>query len=49
MITKDDFEKMTNGIVMKERAKQIFIEELENKLRTTINTETRTETFLIAD
>ncbi len=36
MITKDDFEKMTNGIVMKERAKQIFIEELENKLRTTI-------------
>lgn len=36
MITKDDFEKMTNGIVMKERAKRVFIEELENKLRTTI-------------
>ena len=36
MVTERDFEKMMNGIVLKERGKQVFIEELENKLRTTI-------------
>lgn len=35
MITEDDFEKMTNGIILKEKAKQTFILELENKLRST--------------
>lgn len=36
MITKKDFEKGTEGIVLKERGKKCFVEELENKLKTTI-------------
>ncbi|TWH47934.1 type I-B CRISPR-associated endonuclease Cas1b [Sporomusa sp. KB1] len=37
MITKNDFERDTEGIVLKEKAKKCFVEELENKLKTTIN------------
>lgn len=37
MITKDDFERDTEGIMLKEKAKKCFVEELENKLKTTIN------------
>lgn len=35
MISSKDFEKMTNGIILKENAKQTYISELENKLRST--------------
>lgn len=35
MITKNDFQKETNGILLKEKAKQTFISELENKLVST--------------
>lgn len=35
MITKNDFDEKTNGIILKEKAKQTFILELENKLRST--------------
>jgi len=37
MITKDDFEKATQGLIMKENAQKIFVQELENKLQTTFN------------
>ncbi len=36
MITKNDFEKHTDGIMMKEKARKCFVEELEDKLKTTI-------------
>jgi len=36
MITKKDFERGMEGIVIKERAKKLFVEELDNKLKTTI-------------
>ncbi|MDA8235419.1 MAG: type I-B CRISPR-associated endonuclease Cas1b [Clostridia bacterium] len=36
MITKKDFEKSTSGIVIKDKAKKLFVEELDNKLKTTI-------------
>lgn len=36
MITKRDFEQDTEGIVLKEKGKKCFIEEFENKLKTTI-------------
>ncbi len=35
MITVSDFENVGNGILLKEKAKQTFITELENKLRST--------------
>ena len=37
MITADDFEKGTAGLMMKERAKRCFVENFEEKIRTTIN------------
>lgn len=37
MITADDFEKGSNGVLLKERAKFCFVQQLEGKLRTTIN------------
>ncbi|MEW6172345.1 MAG: type I-B CRISPR-associated endonuclease Cas1b [Bacillota bacterium] len=37
MLGIEDFEKGTEGILMKERAKRCFVEQLEEKLRTTIN------------
>lgn len=37
MISKNDFDKETEGILLKEKAKKSFIEELDNKLKTTIN------------
>lgn len=37
MITADDFETGTEGILIKDRAKRCFVEQLEEKLRTTIN------------
>lgn len=37
MITKSDFDQDTEGIMLKDRAKKCFIEELDNKLKTTIN------------
>jgi CRISPR-associated protein Cas1 len=36
MITKNDFERDTEGIMLKEKAKKCFIEEFDNKLKTTI-------------
>ncbi len=36
MISGDDFEKNMGGLLMKEKAKKAFIQELEDKLRTTI-------------
>jgi len=36
IIKADDFEKTTDGLLMKEKAKKAFIQEFENKLRTTI-------------
>lgn len=36
MINGDDFEKNMGGLLMKEKAKKAFIQELEDKLRTTI-------------
>jgi CRISPR-associated protein Cas1 len=36
MITSSDFEKGTEGIMMKERARQCFVSQLEEKLKTTI-------------
>ncbi|MDI3535042.1 MAG: CRISP-associated protein Cas1 [Thermosediminibacterales bacterium] len=35
MITKDDFEKSTEGLFLKEKGKKTFVQELENKLSTT--------------
>lgn len=37
MITKEDFERDTNGVVLKDKGKKCFIEELDAKLKTTIN------------
>lgn len=37
MITKDDFDRGTGGIMMKESARRSFVEELDEKLKTTIN------------
>lgn len=36
MVTKKDFESGLEGIVIKDRAKKLFVEELDNKLKTTI-------------
>ncbi|QGP92361.1 CRISPR-associated endonuclease Cas1 [Neomoorella glycerini] len=36
MITTDDFERGSEGILMKDRAKRCFIEQMEEKLKTTI-------------
>ncbi len=36
MITRNDFEKGTEGIMMKERARQCFVSQLEDKLKRTI-------------
>lgn len=35
MISKEDFEKSTNGLVLSERGQQVFISEMENKLKST--------------
>lgn len=37
MITKGDFDRVTEGIMMKEKAKKCFVENLDEKLKTTIN------------
>ncbi|SFP76543.1 type I-B CRISPR-associated endonuclease Cas1b [Caldicoprobacter faecalis] len=37
MITKDHFEKSTEGLLLKEKAQKTFVEEMENKLKTTFN------------
>ncbi|MFZ5633829.1 MAG: type I-B CRISPR-associated endonuclease Cas1b [Bacillota bacterium] len=37
MITTNDFDRETEGIMMKEKAKKCFVEELDEKLKTTIN------------
>jgi len=37
MITGDDFEKGTDGIMIKEQARHCFVTQLEEKLKTTIN------------
>jgi len=37
MITEADFEKEMGGIVLKEKGKKKFVEELDNRLKTTIN------------
>ncbi len=37
MVTKQDFDQETEGIMLKEKAKKCFVEELDNKLKTTIN------------
>lgn len=37
MITKQDFDRDTEGIMLKEKAKKCFVQELDNKLKTTIN------------
>lgn len=37
MITKNDFDKSSQGLVLKENARKTFIEELQNKLNTTFN------------
>jgi len=36
MITKKDFESGLDGILIKDKAKKMFVEELDNKLKTTI-------------
>jgi CRISPR-associated protein Cas1 len=36
MITKKDFESGLEGIMIKDKAKKLFVEELDNKLKTTI-------------
>jgi len=36
MITKDDFDRDTEGIMMKEKARKCFVENLDEKLKTTI-------------
>jgi CRISPR-associated protein Cas1 len=36
MLTADDFEKGTRGLLLKDRGKRCFVEKLEEKLRTTI-------------
>jgi len=37
MITKDNFEKGMDGLLLKEKAQKVFVEEMENKLKTTFN------------
>lgn len=37
MITKNDFEKQLEGLLLKEKGKKTFVEELDKKLQTTIN------------
>lgn len=37
MITKGDFDRVTEGIMMKEKARKCFVENLDEKLKTTIN------------
>ena len=37
MIAKDDFDRYTEGIMLKEKAKKCFVENLDEKLKTTIN------------
>jgi CRISPR-associated protein Cas1 len=37
MITKDGFEKNMEGLILKEKAQKVFVEEMENKLKTTFN------------
>ncbi|MDF9407067.1 type I-B CRISPR-associated endonuclease Cas1b [Pelotomaculum isophthalicicum JI] len=37
MVTKKDFDRDTEGIMLKEKAKKCFVEELDNKLKTTIS------------
>lgn len=37
MITKDDFERSTQGLILKEKGKKTFVQEMENKLRSTFN------------
>jgi CRISPR-associated protein Cas1 len=37
MITKDDFEQQAEGLLLKEKGKRTFVEELDKKLETTIN------------
>lgn len=36
MVTKHDFDRITEGIMLKDKAKKYFIEELDTKLKTTI-------------
>lgn len=36
MITKKDFDRGTEGIVLKDKGKKIFVDEFDNKLKTTI-------------
>ncbi len=36
MITVDDFERETEGVIIKEKGKKCFVEQLEEKLKTTI-------------
>jgi len=36
MISKNDFDKSMEGILIKDKAKKLFIEELDNRLKTTI-------------
>ena len=36
MITKGDFEKRTGGLLLKDKGKKVFVQELDNKLQTTI-------------
>lgn len=36
MITKDDFDNQVGGLLLKEKGKRVFIEELDKKLETTI-------------
>lgn len=37
MVTKNDFDQVAEGIMLKDKAKKCFIEELDTKLKTTIN------------
>ena len=37
MIAKDDFDRYTEGIMLKEKSKKCFVENLDEKLKTTIN------------
>ncbi|OAT86763.1 type I-B CRISPR-associated endonuclease Cas1b [Desulfotomaculum copahuensis] len=37
MITRDDFERETEGVMMKEKARKCFVENMDEKLKTTIN------------
>jgi CRISPR-associated protein Cas1 len=36
MITKDDFDNQVGGLLLKEKGKRVFVEELDKKLETTI-------------